>query len=488
MVDRPIVQVGELPCAEDVLGGWKDTMFGLGYLAQATIGTSTGVNGFSIAPTIPASLSFSISPGSIYAVEPADQTAYGVLGTDSTSIVKQGLLTAAVTLTVTPPTTSGFSQVYIVQVAYSDVDTGTTLVPFFNSADPSSPSSATENTIRQGQAVVELKAGTAASTGSQQTPSPDAGFVALWAILVSNGVTTVTSANFTRLAVNQFSTPWFPNLENLPSLFVPVVPATTWFVDGTLGTDAAGQGLSAGLGAFKTIQFAVNTISAFFSAGQVTINVADGTYAGSQISASLISSWNIIGGGVGSTVINVTSAGSSQGNGFNVVGSKASLSQMLIQTSVSGGAGIVGNQSSVNISNCNFGSCNSGCIVGDNQALVTLSGSITVTGNSNFFTGSNSGSTVQYAGQSTTLSVTFTGTPTFSTATVFSQTFGNTLFFPSNTTLTGSVNGQRYLAAPGGGINTQGSGVDFISGSSAGVAANSTSITIATGALAGFYL
>jgi len=217
MVDRPIVQVGELPCVEDVLGGWKSMMFGLGYLAQATIGNNTGINGFNIAPTIPASLSFTISAGSIYAVETADATAYGVLGTDSTSIFKQGLLTAPVTLTVTPPSTSGFSQVYIVQVAYADVDTGSVLVPFFNSADPSSPSSSTENTIRQGQAVIELKAGTAAPTGSQTTPSPDAGFVGIYAITVANGVTSVTSSNWITLP----SAPFFPNLESLRTSFIP---------------------------------------------------------------------------------------------------------------------------------------------------------------------------------------------------------------------------------------------------------------------------
>lgn len=88
-----------------------------------------------------------------------------------------------------------------------------------------------------------------------------------------------------------------------------------------------------------------------------------------------------------------------------------------------------------------------------------------------------------------TLTVTFTGPPIFSNATVYALAGGNTLFFPSNMTWAGlNPIGSRYNASPGGGINTQGSGTSYIPGTVAGTAANSTSITTATGALAGWYL
>jgi hypothetical protein len=43
--------------------------------------------------------------------------------------------------------------------------------------------------------AVQVKAGTAATTGSQVTPTPDAGYIGLWVVTVANGQTTITSGN-----------------------------------------------------------------------------------------------------------------------------------------------------------------------------------------------------------------------------------------------------------------------------------------------------
>jgi hypothetical protein len=97
-----------------------------------------------------------IGTGSIYTLEAVDAAAYGSLGTDANQVVKQGLLEAPQTLTITPPTTSGFSQVFLVQAIYADTDGDATVLPYFNSSNPALPlsgpgnSGATQNTVRAG--------------------------------------------------------------------------------------------------------------------------------------------------------------------------------------------------------------------------------------------------------------------------------------------------------------------------------------------------
>jgi hypothetical protein len=74
--------------------------------------------------------------------------------------------------------------------------------------------------VRADQAVVQLKAGTAAATGSQTIPTPDSGFSPLWVILVANGTTQIIGAG---TSAGQWTTstiaPFFPNLESIRPTF-----------------------------------------------------------------------------------------------------------------------------------------------------------------------------------------------------------------------------------------------------------------------------
>ena len=200
-MDRTIVYAGELPRLEDFMGFQKDALYALGYIAQAMLGSPTAVAGLACAATSPASLQVTVGVGSIYEMETVDATAYGALGTDSNTILKQGLLEAPTTLSITPPTTSGYSQVYLIEANYNDVDTNAIVLPYYNSANPSQPlngpnnSGTQQNTIRAGQCVIALKAGAAAPTGSQVAPAVDSGYAPLYLITVANGQTTITSAN-----------------------------------------------------------------------------------------------------------------------------------------------------------------------------------------------------------------------------------------------------------------------------------------------------
>ena len=215
---RSIVYDTELGQVTDFLNVNKFAMLGQAFANQAMLGNSTVVAGLVCAPTGPASLNVTVGMGSIYALDEVDATAYGDLGTDTTVILKQGILYSPVTLTVTPPSTSGYSQVFLVQAILQDVDAGSSVLPYYNAAIPSEPFSgpandgASQYTIRECLCTIALKAGTAAPTGSQTIPSPDAGYVGLYYITVSNGQATITSANITLLP----TAPFFPTLPSIP--------------------------------------------------------------------------------------------------------------------------------------------------------------------------------------------------------------------------------------------------------------------------------
>lgn len=225
-MDRGLVYPGQIPLDTDVLNAQKDAYYGLGWLAEALIGTGTAVVGLGVSPTAPASLQVSVEPGAIFNLQTVDSAAYGSLGTDANQIVKQGVAPATQLLTLTPPTTTGFSTNYLVQVAFSEVDGSPVVLPYYNAANPavawSGPnnSGTAQNTSRQDKCVVGLKAGTPAATGSQTTPSPDAGYTGLFVVTVANGQTAITSGNIVRLA----SAPYFPAVPSIPA----DVQTSTW--------------------------------------------------------------------------------------------------------------------------------------------------------------------------------------------------------------------------------------------------------------------
>lgn len=185
----------------------KDAMIGSAKLAAAMLGTSTIANGFAVTPTGPASLQIVVAPGEIYAMANIDSLAFSTLPADTThSILKQGIMLDGVTLSCPAPTTTGQSINYLVQVTYQDQDSTPVLLPYYNSANPALPYSGmgnngmTQNTSRKGVAIVQVKAGASAATGSQVTPAPDSGYVGLFVATVAYGQTTITSGNITQYA------------------------------------------------------------------------------------------------------------------------------------------------------------------------------------------------------------------------------------------------------------------------------------------------
>ncbi|VTP12710.1 hypothetical protein PUATCC27989T_00522 [Phytobacter ursingii] len=206
-MNRQIVWPGAIPLETDLLNTNKYTMIALAKMASAIMGTSTYVNGLACTPTSPASMTINIAPGEIYSLQNIDGTAYSSLAADTThSILKQGYVLDTQSFTLTAPTTSGFSVNYLVQATYSDTDGGSTVLPYYNASNPSTAWSGPNNsgtaqyTVRQGICTVSLKAGVAATTGTQTTPAVDAGYIGLYVITVAYGASTVTAGNISTYA------------------------------------------------------------------------------------------------------------------------------------------------------------------------------------------------------------------------------------------------------------------------------------------------
>lgn len=234
-MDRQIVYTGALPQSTDILNTNKMGQIGLGYAMRGILGVNTVVHNLACNPTQPASLQVGIGVGAIYTLDTLDAAAYSDLGLDQSQIIKQGILANPILLTITPPVTSGQSQVYLVEAILSDIDTGSSVLPYYNATNPTAPFSGPGNngmsqyTTRSVQCTIALKAGAAAPTGSQVTPTPDAGYTGLYAITVVNGQTQITSVNI----VLQPTAPFFPTLPAVPNDVQ--TSAWTYCVDGAGG-------------------------------------------------------------------------------------------------------------------------------------------------------------------------------------------------------------------------------------------------------------
>lgn len=201
-MDRQIIYSGQVPQTLDILNTNKNTMLAIAKMAADVFGTSTIATGLACVPTVPATMSVNVNPGQIYQNVVVDQTAYSDIALDTShSIVKSGILMDAQNFAITAPGTAGFSQNYLIQAAFLETDTDNSVLPYYNSANPSQAlngpggSGGTQSTRRAGKVSLQLLAGAAAATGTQKTPAVTDGYIGLWVITVANGQSTITAGN-----------------------------------------------------------------------------------------------------------------------------------------------------------------------------------------------------------------------------------------------------------------------------------------------------
>jgi hypothetical protein len=201
---RQTVYAGAVPLETDLLNTNKNVLTAIGHVLQDMLGTSTLFSGLACVPTAPAGMTVNVNPGRAYSLQATDTGAYSSLNADATPVMKQGILLNLVNFACPAPTTAGFSINYLVQGAFQEVDGGSTVLPFYNASNPAQAYSGpngtgtSSNTYRDNTVQLSLKAGVAATTGAQITPTPDAGFTGLWVISVPYGATTITSGNISQ--------------------------------------------------------------------------------------------------------------------------------------------------------------------------------------------------------------------------------------------------------------------------------------------------
>lgn len=210
-MDRNLVYPGSIPLDTDLLNINRNTMIAIGYLAQAVLGSNTVVDGLACVPTSPASMTVNIGPGSITQLSVVDALTFGSLPADGVDpLVKMGINIASTGFTLNSPTTSGQSINYLIEAALQEADENPIVLPYYNAANPTQPfsgptnSGVAQNTVRAERVQLQIKAGTAAISGSQLTPPVDSGWVGLYVITVAYGQTTVTAPNIAVLPTAPF--------------------------------------------------------------------------------------------------------------------------------------------------------------------------------------------------------------------------------------------------------------------------------------------
>lgn len=116
-----------------------------------------------------------IAPGSLYIQD-------SVFTGSSIATIKQAILPAQVNTAISAPGTAGMSVDYLVQVQFVYLAGSASTIPYYDHTNTYLPSS-----TLVGQLNVNVKFGAAAATGTQVTPTADAGWLPLYAVTWTNG-------------------------------------------------------------------------------------------------------------------------------------------------------------------------------------------------------------------------------------------------------------------------------------------------------------
>ena len=202
-MDRQIVFPGSIPLDTDILSIQRNAMVALGYLAQATLGAATLVDGLVCAPTAPASLTVSVGPGSIVAQSVIDSAPFGSLPAVNTApLVKMGI--------VTGPTAFTLTRARQLRPVHQLPATGQPCRDGRHACRAAllqrrQPGPAIQRRAEQRRGAGHAAAATASNSSSSPrrrrtparrlTPVVDTGWVGLYVITVNYGQTQITAAN-----------------------------------------------------------------------------------------------------------------------------------------------------------------------------------------------------------------------------------------------------------------------------------------------------
>lgn len=197
MTDRVIVYPASIPQDVDLLNTNQNMMIALGYLARLIFGSQYILIDGLVCTTTTTANEVYVGQGVILSDQVLEATAYGSLAADTTDpLMKLGINPRGSTaIAVVVPATSGYSVNYLIEAAFSEVDSNATVLPYYNVSNPTQPyagpnnNNVSQNTLRAEIVEVTAKAGTPATTGTQLTPAPDVGYIGLWVVTLNYGQT-----------------------------------------------------------------------------------------------------------------------------------------------------------------------------------------------------------------------------------------------------------------------------------------------------------
>lgn len=200
-MDRRIVYPGAIPLDLDQLQPQVNAMIGIGALIRATLGTSTLADGFAITQSTVPDMNVNLAPGSLASLQSVDASAFGSVASNAAPLMKMGIKTGSTVLACAAPVTVGHSINYLIQATFSETDGTPVVLPYYNASNPSVPytgpagAGTPNNTVRAQTVTLNAKAGVSATTGTQTTPSADAGYVGLYVVTVAYGQTSITTGD-----------------------------------------------------------------------------------------------------------------------------------------------------------------------------------------------------------------------------------------------------------------------------------------------------
>ncbi len=483
-MDKVPVYPGAIPLDTNLLQPQRNTEIALGYLMQAAFGTSTLIDGLAVVPTSPASMAVKVGGGSIITMTTVDTltSGFGSLAVDNTTpLVKIGINTAATTMSaLTAPVVAGQSQNWLLEAKFLEADGAPIALPYYNPTNAAVPytgpsnTGTAQNTARTNTVQLQWVAGTAATTGTQNTPTPDAGWVGIGIVTVITNQTSITSSNIAPYSL----APYVPT--KLASQRTKVFSNVSLYVS-TTGSDTVNSGLSAS-SPFLTVQKAWNYIinSLDMNGFSVIVNVANGTY-----SSGLVAIGTPVGIGYGNTISfvgNTTTPANCVITTSNrhcfYAANGAALYISGFQMTATGTSSVDGNPAGAIFSNTggsivlngnNTFASVAGSHIDASFGVVSITSSYTISGSAvshyavaaGGFLNTGSGPYV----------VTLTGTPAFSAAFVSASGCSNLGIASANLTFSGSATGQRYNVSTNAVVATASSGSTFFPGGTAGATA-----------------
>ncbi len=188
-MDRQIVYVGAVPLDTDQLLQSRNTMVALGYLAKMTIGDG-GVYADGLGCSPGNGLTVVVGPGSMTLPTVIDAGYYGALPPDGDPVVKTGINTASVVVSLPGTGTT------IISASVVEVQAGSSTLAYYNAGNPGQTLFGAQGNGQAQASILQQRVVFAATVPS----AVPAGYTALWQVAVPASATAVDASMITAAA------------------------------------------------------------------------------------------------------------------------------------------------------------------------------------------------------------------------------------------------------------------------------------------------